>query len=193
MASTGAVMDKRRLRLKAVTESQHSALDAMVTSGRLLETVQGYRRYLSATLLARRQIEARLTLNGAADIDPSWPRRQIANLVEADLADLTPEIPESDAGRDGRAMSAGSVLGALYVLEGSAMGARLIARRVMAIGMGPEFGARHLNRQAGEPQAWPRFLALLEAFALTGPQDDDCLREAVATFECFRSHYEMAA
>lgn len=192
MERVGAGMDRRRIRLKAITAPQHDAVDAMIASGALLDTVSGYRRYLAATLSARRCVETSLTRSGAADLYPAWARRRIEPLVEADLADIAPALPAEMGGSSGAAMSAGSMLGALYVLEGSAMGARVIARRVARIGMGPGFGARHLHHQAAEPRAWPEFLDLLEVYPLTDQDDDACLHQAVATFECFRSHYATA-
>jgi heme oxygenase len=153
----------------------------------------GYSRYLHATLLARSSMELRLAANGVADLYPIWPRRQIRQLVEMDLVDLGPMAEHEPADADHTAMSPGAILGALYVLEGSALGARVIARRVEAIGMGPTFGGRHLTQQSAEPTAWPTFLGLLEATTLTAAQDEDCIREAASTFKCFLHHYSSAA
>jgi heme oxygenase len=160
----------------------------METSG-MLSGRPGYSRYLQATLLARSSVEVRLAANGVADLYPMWPSRQIRHLVEEDLADLEPTTPCHIREGNSSSMSPGAMLGALYVLEGSALGARVIARRVEGIGMGPTFGARHLAQQSAEPTAWPTFLELLEATTLTAVEDEDCVREAHATFQCFLHHY----
>lgn len=55
-----------------------------------------------------------------------------------------------------------SMIGALYVLEGSTLGAVLLARRAAALGLGPDHGARHLARQTADSRRWCSFQALLQ-------------------------------
>ncbi len=186
-------MDRRRIRLRHRTARLHDAVDAAIEAADLLTTQTGYCRYVAASSLARRSIENRLILSGASDLYPMWSDRRIAHLVEDDLADLTARAPIEHVAPTLAPMSAGAMLGALYVLEGSAMGARIIVRQVSALGMGPEFGARHLAHQAADPKAWLQFLELLESFPLSDEEDEACACAAVATFECFKLHYELAA
>jgi heme oxygenase (biliverdin-IX-beta and delta-forming) len=54
-------------------------------------------------------------------------------------------------------------VGLLYVLEGSSLGARLIARQASRLGFDESFGARHLALQARSLENWRIFLGLLEA------------------------------
>jgi heme oxygenase len=62
-------------------------------------------------------------------------------------------MPEGDA----------FALGVAYVLEGSALGARLLARRAAALGFDADHGARHLARQTSDMDRWKRFLGELDA------------------------------
>ena len=191
MDSGGTLMDRRRVRLRHCTAGLHDAVDSTIEAADLLTSQTGYRRYVAATSRARRSIESRLTCSGASGLYPTWSDCRIAHLVEDDLADLAVSAPIEDIDSRLASMSAGAMLGALYVLQGSAMGARTIARRVSALGMGPEFGARHLAHQAANPKAWLQFLELLKSFPLSDEEESACARAAVATFECFRSNYAL--
>ncbi len=55
-----------------------------------------------------------------------------------------------------------SLLGSLYVIEGSNMGARLLYRDALQLGLGADYGASHLSIQSADKKRWPVFLALLE-------------------------------
>ena len=83
-------------------------------------------------------------------------------------------------------------LGVLYVLEGSALGARLLLRRAEALGMNSKFGARHLALQTAMPTAWPNFLSILEAASLDIAQEAECVGAAIATFTLFERAYGSA-
>lgn len=54
-------------------------------------------------------------------------------------------------------------LGVHYVLEGSALGARVLCKQVEALGLHREHGARHLWAQAEAPGNWRAFLVCLGA------------------------------
>jgi heme oxygenase len=78
-------------------------------------------------------------------------------------------------------------LGALYVLEGSSVGARMLCRDAAKLGYGADYGARHLHRQCEDRTRWPRFLALLEA---TPDVDRDAaLDTAARTFRFAQAAY----
>ena len=158
-----------------------------------LHDISRYASYLAASHKARAPVETWLDASGAHRVYPVWPRRQIVHLIEEDLTDLAASIPDRLVTYAAPTLSPGGVLGALYVLEGSAMGARIIGQRVASLGVGPEFGARHLAHQAAEPGAWPAFLRVLETADLTEDEDEACLQAALATFDHFMGQYMAAA
>jgi heme oxygenase (biliverdin-IX-beta and delta-forming) len=53
-----------------------------------------------------------------------------------------------------------NLLGVFYVLEGASLGARLLQRQVLALGLNADFGARHLATQVASP--WADFVSRLE-------------------------------
>jgi heme oxygenase len=89
-----------------------------------------------------------------------WRPTLIAADLARDLADLQAEpLPEEEAAAD--ADDAG-LFGTLYVMEGSSLGARVIAKDASKLGLGDHYGARHLGRQHAALETWHAFLALLE-------------------------------
>lgn len=52
-------------------------------------------------------------------------------------------------------------MGVHYVLEGSALGARVLCKQVEALGLHRAYGARHLWAQAETLEGWRSFLDLL--------------------------------
>ncbi|MCY0093550.1 biliverdin-producing heme oxygenase [Hoeflea ulvae] len=118
----------------------------------------GYADFVQKTHRFRLAVEQAL----AGAPEGSWAVEPIADLAAHDLADLgVPKLPEAEV--PSRDWTPESRLGALYVLEGSALGARLLMRRAQALGLHADFGARHLAHQASDSQRWRGFLGVLES------------------------------
>ncbi len=60
------------------------------------------------------------------------------------------------------ALRGGGALGALYVIEGSALGAMLLRKQAQQLGLSENYGARHLASQTSEPARWRSFVAKLD-------------------------------
>jgi len=113
----------------------------------------------------------------------------LADLIEEDLADLGRGVGVADsfpAARD-RAFA----LGIAYVLEGSGLGARLLARRAAELGFDGGCGARHLAAQTSDMARWPAFLDRLEAIELRARED--VIAGAASTFDFALDVYAGAA
>ncbi len=184
----------RRFRLRAVTAESHTRLEAATGAGEkpdgVFASVPAYLRYLHVMHSVRARLEADLDSAGAAGVFARWPDRKIALVLADDIRDLggVPAVPHKpDPHEAGAAapMSAGAMLGVLYVLEGSSLGARLLSRLASAAGLGPEFGARHLFAQASDPQAWRDYVAILDTAVLSEVEEAECERAASRTFEEF--------
>jgi len=140
-----------RRALRAQTASQHQLLDDAVGS---FATVEAYGRFVANSLAFRAPVE-RLVAQGKR-----WSLLPLADLMRADMADL--DVVPRRAAVFSMAPGGFGDIGVAYVLEGSALGARLLVRRAAALGYGARYGARHLARQVEDPARWKRFLALLE-------------------------------
>lgn len=180
-----------RYRLRAATADVHAELDAVSESAGFFDNRAAYAGYLVATLQARRSIELGLDACHVEQIFAMWPARRIIAALAADIADLGGPT----AGPDAAALdySPAAALGALYVLEGSALGARLLERRAAALGMTPEFGGRHFAVQTSRDGAWAALLKVLEHAGLDADGEDECTASALATFGRFSEAYRVIA
>ena len=124
-----------------------------------LPDLSAYKAYLKAMIAFRPGVE-----RAVADAD--WPAtwRWRPTLVGPDLladaADLGMEPGSSATVPTPAGTSA--LLGMLYVLEGSNLGATILRRRAEALGLGDAFGARHLGTMARHG-GWRGFLTQLES------------------------------
>ncbi len=147
----------RRSALKEATWSAHMALDALVGG---FGTVADYRRYLAGIAAFRLPVETWLSRNALPQAFADWQPGFVRDELRADLADL--DTPEPTVLRPFSPPEGEGVVGLLYVLEGSSLGARLLAKRAEALGFSDEFGARHLFSQARNFSNWRAFSERME-------------------------------
>lgn len=178
-------VSERRFGLKRATDEAHARLEEIVQSGDMFASVEGYRRYLAATWAMRERFEHLLDTNGAAEIWPEWPSRRIAALAADDMADLHLSTPPQINSQT--SLTSSELLGVLYVLEGSSLGACILVRMVSALGFSHDFGARHLFAHASSTSAWRSFIVVLDA----SPQPP-CHQAANGVFNAFADAYQQA-
>ena len=160
-------------RLREATRDDHARVDGCFPHG--LHDAEAYRRYL-------RGMHALLDALAGADAELAAAFARHRALLEADLADVgaRPSAAPPAAPRiDGLAARTG----ARYVIEGSAMGARLLLRQAAALGFDREYGARFLAYHAGQADAdWDRFRRQLASQA---PEHPDFARLIETTRDTF--------
>lgn len=177
-----------RAALRAGTAADHAAVDAAF--GRFdLGTLDGYRRFLAAQAAAFVPVEAALTAAGVARLLPDWESRQRTAALRADLAALSITEPELFSPFP-HFQSEASMLGAIYVLEGSRLGGALLKRSVPL-----SFPRRFLDAHQ-EAGSWRKLLKLLDEF-LIRPHDLAAAilaaREVFARFATAAEAQEKAA
>lgn len=179
-----------RDRLKTETAAAHAAVDARF-SAVLAEGAAGYARFLSMSAQALLPLEADLEAAGVADLLPDWSRRSRAAALRADLAIFGLSTPAT-RGEGLREAGEAYLFGVLYVLEGSRLGAKFLARRVAAQA-DPRVRAamRYLRHGDGEG-LWPSFLRRLEASAAARHAPDRAVAGARAGFHRFGASAEAA-
>lgn len=91
----------------------------------------------------------------------TWRPQAISPLIVADMNDLA-LAPKKAADPISLTADLESLLGTLYVLEGSTLGARVLYRRANELGLSGTHGARHLQGQAAS-DGFSRFLQILDA------------------------------
>ena len=173
--------------LRAATAESHAALDATVAAFGL-GTPAGYAAFLTASAVALGPLERGLELAGVGAWLPDWPRRARRGGLARDLAMLgkAPPPVREPASVPSPAFAAGL----LYVLEGSRLGARFLARQVRAAGAGLPLA--YLTHGEGE-DLWRSFLVWLEAIPKVGFWTDEAEAGARYGFRCFSDAFAAAA
>lgn len=82
------------------------------------------------------------------------------------------------------------VMGVHYVLEGSALGARVLCKQVAPLGLHRNHGARHLWAQADTLESWRGFLTLLSNHS---GDEQALIAGANAAFNAAANAMELAA
>ena len=169
-------MSERRFWLREKTAAAHRDLEGVVGA---LDTIPSYTHYVEGLYRGRQPVETWLQSLAWPDFFEDWRPIAIGAALERDLADLDRPLPPLDPFTPPDA-TVSDLLGVLYVLEGSSLGARVVLRRAMALGLDAGFGARHLARQASDG-GWPHFVKLLDAAPALDLERTG--RAAVATFD----------
>ncbi|WP_461625772.1 biliverdin-producing heme oxygenase [Bradyrhizobium sp. 25ACV] len=148
-----------RERLRDATAAAHRELDAQLSSFDLT-VLAGYRRFLQASAGALLPLEAALVAAGVARIFPDWPERSRSAAIAADLGRLgsaaqsTVSVPP---------LTPSGVLGTMYVLEGSRLGAKFLLKEVAeAADLRMTEATSYLSHGAGK-RLWQSFLSKLQS------------------------------
>ncbi|AOH37253.1 biliverdin-producing heme oxygenase [Luteimonas sp. JM171] len=159
--------------LRAATRGTHDHVDAAFPAG--LDSPAVYVRYLQAILPLAQWLHRAWQPDWQALAcwhAPERPQQLREDLRRLDTTPTAFELPAD-------AISAAEWLGASYVMEGSAMGARLLARdldRLQAAHPHVADARSFIDSQLADPRRWGRFRQVLDAL----PEADasDALRGA---------------
>lgn len=182
MTEHNATPDGRTKRLKEATREAHERLDKGIMAYDPFANREAYGRFLD---MQYRLHSAANPLYRDADLGgllPDLAARSRLERVEADLSDLGRDVPDA-AQALAPAPGKGAALGWLYVVEGSNLGAAFLLKASHGLGLGEDFGARHL---AGDPNGrglhWRTFTAALDTIELTPVEEADLIEGAKAAF-----------
>ena len=175
-----------RERLRDATSAAHRELDAQLSSFDLT-TFSGYRRFLQASAGALLPLEVALAEAGVAKLFPDWPERARGAAIAADLDRLDGEaraivsvLPLTPSG----------VLGTMYVLEGSRLGAKLLLKTVAdAADPRVSVATAYLGHGAGK-RLWQSFLARLASEQAC--DEDEAIAAARSAFAAFEQAADRA-
>lgn len=173
-----------RALLRTATAGLHERVDARL-SGPFDSSRSSYAAFLATLAGAVLPLEAALEAGGIEALMPDWPTRRRGPALRHDLAVLATEVPAARAAGaiDGEAR----LLGALYVLEGSRLGGRLLLRRVLD---NPDPQVRRATRflaQGEEIGLWRSFLARLESSPAVTAAPPAAIAAARGAFTLFLS------
>ncbi|MCQ4297950.1 biliverdin-producing heme oxygenase [Pseudomonas stutzeri] len=171
-------MAELRARLRQATATLHEQVDSAF-SGFALDQPDDYRRFLRAHARVLNATELSLERAGIAELLDDWPTRARRHALLADLAEL--DCPSPPPLQAPQISGIASCWGVAYVLEGSRLGGRVLARRIRQAD--PSAPVRYLEH-GDVSKLWPNFLTRLEQ-AAPGCAWEPMLAAAQATFELF--------
>ncbi len=178
---------RRHPLLREATRDRHDALERVVDSKHYFDNQPAYIDYLRRMRLFHSTFEA----SAGAGLLPALERWKIADCahwLDQDLAALGSwRLPQSAAAsfRKPCCSDARSMTGALYVLLGSTLGARLLTKRLAALELPASGGSTYLTGLS-RLSIWPEFLGVLEAEPASA---DPAIRYgAISTFESITDH-----
>lgn len=153
LGATLAGIGTRHAMLREATKLQHRSLDERIG---VFNNKAEYRRYLAMMTGFRCAVEEALP-----DKLGAHEKLSLKSALLADCRDLG-----MDWRRQTFAFALGEAredfFGAAYVIEGAALGAKILSLRAQSLGFGADFGASHLALQTADSGRWNRFLRLLE-------------------------------
>ena len=175
-----------RERLRDATATAHRELDALLSAFDLT-VVTGYRRFLQASAGALLPLEDALGEADVARIFPDWPERSRSAAIAADLrrlgsaAQSTMPVPS---------LTSGGILGTMYVLEGSRLGARFLLKEI-ADAADPRItvATSYLRHGTGK-RLWQSFLSKLQSEEIS--DEDQVIEAARAAFTAFKRAADRA-
>lgn len=171
--------NRARARLRSATAEDHARVDAAY--GRFdLGSRDDYARFLVAQARAYLPAEAALERADIPRLLADWAGRRRSGQLRQDLAELG--ISGIDAEPFPPLTSEAQALGAAYVLEGSRLGGRLLAR-----GVPEQFPRRFIT--SGSSSLWGDFLAVLGRVLTSSAAVD----EAVGAARCVFARFEASA
>ncbi|KRR13217.1 hypothetical protein CQ12_31535 [Bradyrhizobium jicamae] len=168
--------------LRDATAAEHARLDAQLGALDLCKAAE-YCRFLEINAAALLPLEQSLVRASVRDILPDWHDRARSRAILRDLARLggTPRLLNAPALPDRFA-----VLGTLYVLEGSRLGAAYLLRKIRQCSDSVvSDNTAFLVHGVGRP-LWPSFLAILESHCSELADENDIIEPARRAFSLFR-------
>jgi heme oxygenase len=171
-----------RDRLKAATSAAHHALDEQLSVLDLTSTAH-YRCFLQANAAALLPLEAALEQARVAEMFEDWPLRARSDAIIADLGRLNgtavPLPPPAEL------LDRCAMLGTLYVLEGSRLGAAYLVRIVAAsVDARVRAATQYLRHGTGQG-LWRSFLARLEREPVAADDEKRIIVSAQQAFAMF--------
>ncbi|MFN3867438.1 MAG: biliverdin-producing heme oxygenase [Hyphomicrobiaceae bacterium] len=158
------MLGQRHAALRNGTSALHAELDATVTSSQYFASIAGYGEYLHRLRAFQRDFDC-----AALRCGTRWPTKwrvdQHVGWLDRDLAalGLTSRSPASGCAAKTLALNTTSaLLGALYVVVGSGLGARVLLARARALAL-PNSGGTLYLESLSRVTDWRAFLAFLES------------------------------
>lgn len=189
-------------RVRAALGDLHDRLEALPLAKRVATSSVGrgeYRVLLTQLLALHETLEGALSDAGEPLFEPRMARvaalrADLGLLGGPDPGGVLPATEELVARVRARAAESRSLLGALYIVEGSRMGSRFLAKAVArSLGVTAQPGAGvdyHLDAADDQPAHWKRFKETLAALPLSEAESAAVAESAAETMQGLYDIYE---
>ena len=185
-----ASKDSLHGRLRAATRSLHDELEGAVEIERRVRTRQGYVNHLVQLWRLHVAAENALRRLNFEPLGFVYPSPHRARLLETDLAFFGVGEEELARLRLAKAPSLQTIaegLGCMYVVEGSAKGARAILPKIREVlGLTSGEGASFFAGTRDTVPLWHAVLAAIDRFPPWSREGDEAVSAAIDTFAMFR-------
>jgi len=175
--------------LRSATNSTHERLDQAIMRSRPFDSIGNYSRFLQVQHAFHRDVAPLYADPALAALFPELAAFARHDKVRADIEALG-GVPDT---RDNAAAAAGlpvpEALGWLYVVEGSNLGAAILYKAALKMGLTVERGASHLaETPEGRAAHWRAFKAILNTADLTQEEEARVVAGAEAAFNQVRGY-----
>ncbi|RQO60477.1 biliverdin-producing heme oxygenase [Paucibacter sp. KBW04] len=176
--------------LKAASHGTHERLDQRIMRAQPFASLANYQRFLQVQLRFHQDISPLYQHAELGRLLPDLGQRQRLQEIRQDLIDLGHPATLPSASPWLRATEPLPVaLGWFYVAEGSNLGAAVLFKLAVKLGLDAGHGARHL---AGHPEGrmrhWRGFTGMLDGLALSPAEQALMQASARAAFERVHGH-----
>ncbi len=172
----------RTKRLKAATNTTHDRLDKTIMAADPFGSRDRYALFLKVQHDFHRVVDVFYTRYDMWKLIPDLAERRRLDLIRQDIADLGGKPPALRS-PDYYLIDAPTVLGWLYVAEGSNLGATFLLKEAAKLGLSETFGARHLAAAPeGRGKHWKTFTAALDAIELKSEEEERVIEGARQAF-----------
>lgn len=152
-----------------------------------------YARFLAMQLQIFRDVDALYADAGLRGVFPDLAERRRLHLAEQDAIDIGLDPAALDDPALVPPLDVPTGMGWLYVIEGADLGSPFLLQETIKIGIGEDFGARHMR---GHPQGrglhWRHFTEALDAVVLSEAEEARVIAGAEAAFARVNRLFEMA-
>jgi heme oxygenase len=174
-------------RLRAATRALHEELERAVGIDGRLDSRQSYAAHLLGLWRLHDAIEKALQSLDFSQVGFDYPYPYRSALLKRDLAHLGIAVERARGARVPELAGLPAGLGCLYVVEGSAKGARAILPEIKKkLDLDAERGATFFfgfGRDTG--QLWRDCISAINAIETDSPSGDSAVRAATETFRMF--------
>ncbi|MFD2182347.1 biliverdin-producing heme oxygenase [Rhodoplanes azumiensis] len=193
LSPSPAAPASRWRRLQAATDAVHRALDARIMTGDPFRDRDRYARFLVMQLQIFRDVDALYADSALRAVFPDLAERRRLPLAEQDAVDIGLDLAPLDAPAVVPPIDVPTGMGWLYVIEGADLGSPFLLQETAKIGIGEDFGARHMR---GHPQGrglhWRHFTEALDAAVMSEPEEARLIAGAEAAFARVNRLFDLA-